>query len=181
MTGVLGSQELVTCDPLAVGHILTHDEDWVKPQPIRQLLSNITGEGVLTVEHDPHRRQRRVLNPAFSPVNVRNMSPIFWDKVWEMQAKLVRFFEEDGENAGIKLADGRLQLDMQKYNTEVALDIIGLAGFDYDFNAIAAIDHEHHDNELAVAFHQMFTAGVSFTPFVILQLFFPILYRVVSD
>lgn len=48
------------------------------------------------------------------------------------------------------------------------MDVIGLAGFDYDFNSLAV-----PDNELAKAFHEMFSADRAMSIMSILQFVVP--------
>lgn len=40
--------------------------------------------GLLTSEGEQHKRQRRILTPAFSPANLKSITPIFWDKASEV-------------------------------------------------------------------------------------------------
>lgn len=76
------------------------------------------GGGLLTSEYDVHKRQRRILTPAFAVGHLRSITPHFWAKanqlvkIWE---PLVDNLPEEG-------------IDVTKWMSRVTLDIIGLAG-----------------------------------------------------
>lgn len=59
--GFIGGRRLMTTDPVAVTHILSHGYDYPKPDFIRDALANmVTGyESLLLVEGDDHKRQVR--------------------------------------------------------------------------------------------------------------------------
>ncbi|KAJ9125098.1 hypothetical protein QFC22_000051 [Naganishia vaughanmartiniae] len=59
-------------------------------------------------------------------------------------------------------------VDVAYWLGKCTMDVIGLAGFDYDFNSLAV-----PDNELANAFHEMFSADRQFTLMSILAFVFP--------
>jgi hypothetical protein len=62
--------------------------------------------------------------------------------------------------------------------SKVTLDIIGLAGFDYTFNALSRADDD--PDELNAAFDALFSISQGVTVWGVLQHFFPFLYYVVS-
>jgi len=80
-------------------------------------MRRITGEGVLVAEGQEHRRQRKLLNPAFAGEHIRTMVPVFWRKGAELCGVL------QDEAMGSK--DG---YNVIKVLTRTTLDIIGLAG-----------------------------------------------------
>jgi hypothetical protein len=59
-------------------------------------------------------------------------------------------------------------MDVMMYLGQATLDVIGLAGFDYDFKALS-----EPKNELAEAYRDMFSVGQSITAMAIFQAFFP--------
>jgi cytochrome P450 len=71
---------VVTNDLRAIKHVLAHTEDFHKWALPMRALQRTLGNGILLVEDADHRRQRRVLNPAFGPAQIRGMSGIFIDK-----------------------------------------------------------------------------------------------------
>ena len=51
---------------------------------MRKAIERVLGKGVLTAEGDRHKRQRKVLNPAFSTSSIRRMVPIFSAKARDL-------------------------------------------------------------------------------------------------
>jgi cytochrome P450 len=71
-------------DPKAISHALMHSDLYEKPRRLRRELIRMMGEGVLIAEGDKHRAQRRLMNPAFGPGQVREFTSIFLDKANEV-------------------------------------------------------------------------------------------------
>jgi cytochrome P450 len=69
--------------------VLAHSDTFTKSRFARRLLHRVLGGGLLVAEGAPHRAQRRVLNPAFGPVQVRELSGIFLDKANEVRHDVV--------------------------------------------------------------------------------------------
>jgi cytochrome P450 len=74
-----------TSDLRAIQHVLIHSEEFVKSEFVRTLITRVLGESVLVAEGASHRAQRRVMNPAFGPVQVRELSGVFLDKANEVR------------------------------------------------------------------------------------------------
>lgn len=66
----------------APSYVLGNAYDYPKPNFVRDSLREMTGgdEGLLVVEGDVHRRQRKILTPAFSAGHIKSLLPIFWEK-----------------------------------------------------------------------------------------------------
>ncbi|KAG9018779.1 hypothetical protein FRB90_009783 [Tulasnella sp. 427] len=142
--GLLLAPRLSTKDPRALAHIINHGYDYPKPRQMRDMLSSIFGKGVLFAEGDDHRRQRKIMNPCFGPGRIRDLMPIFYDKALELRDIWIRQIAEGGP-------DGK-EIDVLVWLTRVTLDIIGLAGFGYEFDTLA----NGEQNELVKAFMDLF-------------------------
>ncbi|KAK7051784.1 cytochrome P450 [Favolaschia claudopus] len=153
--GFLGFSRLYTQDTKAINHVLMHPYTYQKPESTRYNLSRIVGPGLLVVEADVHKQQRRVMNPAFGYPQVRELTPIFTQKgnelrnIWAAQTG----------------ASKTVRVDILAWLNKATLDIIGLAGFNYDFNSLAS----ENQSELAEAFNMIFKSGVQGSPIRILQ------------
>ncbi|TFY63791.1 hypothetical protein EVJ58_g3047 [Rhodofomes roseus] len=118
--------------------------------------------GLLLAEGERHRQQRRLMNPAFGPAHVRELTGIFVQKANE----LARFWQisvaRDREMAPIDVLDGL---------SKATLDVIGLAGFNYDFDSLSL---DGQKNELNEAFSVIFGYGSSSASFFkLLRVLFP--------
>lgn len=112
------------------------------------MLAQILGKGILFVEGDQHRRQRRILNGPFTQAQVNSYLPIFQSQA----QKLADRIQADAVAKKAKLEDKSQYGVVNVYNwlSRATLDVIGLAGFDYEFGAL-----DDDDNELARVFADM--------------------------
>ncbi|KAJ8093037.1 hypothetical protein PM082_020518 [Marasmius tenuissimus] len=143
--GLLSKARLYTMDTKAISHILTNHYDYQKPDDARFALSEVLGNGILITEGDRHKFQ----NPAFGPAQIRQLTGIFVDKSIELR---------DAWKAQVEMTpDGTARINVSEWLSKMTLDVIGLAGFNYDFHAINAADEE---NELNSAFQTIFTQSI---------------------
>ncbi|MCJ1243271.1 hypothetical protein MMC30_000468 [Trapelia coarctata] len=123
--------------------MVTRSNDYVKPPHIKKGLGAIFGSGLVFLEGEKHRIQRKELMPAFAFGHVRDLYPVFWGKATGL-VKALRAYT----------ADSRREADAVVHVTEWAsratLDIIGLAGLGQDFNTI-----EDPSNELSKTYRQI--------------------------
>ncbi|KAJ7644303.1 cytochrome P450 [Roridomyces roridus] len=164
--GFIGGCRLMTTDPVAIAHILANAYDYPKPDFVRDSLATMVAgdQGLLTAEGDAHRRQRKILSPAFSSSHIKSLSPIFWDKA----NKLREIWLDTSDHAETKCA----RVDALGWISRATLDAMGLAGFGYNFNSL--LDDK---NELAQAFGVIFSTARKFRVMTILQVWFPFLRR----
>ncbi|KAJ3557679.1 hypothetical protein NM688_g1343 [Phlebia brevispora] len=149
---------LLTSDTRAVNYLLTHSGDYQKSEGTRRYLRSVVGAGVLVEEGESHRRQRRVLNPAFGPAQLRELTEIFFEKGLELR---------DAWASEIKKTDKATKIEIISWLNRATLDIIGLAGFNYHFESVSG-----KPNELEQALRMMFNTQGS-RLFGILQMLFP--------
>ncbi|GAB2707022.1 cytochrome P450 [Nocardia thraciensis] len=75
---------VVVCDPDLTQQVLRDDRVFDKGGPLYDSGRKITGEGLATCPHAKHRRQRRLLQPAFRPDRVTRYAPVMTQKITEM-------------------------------------------------------------------------------------------------
>ncbi|TBU23441.1 cytochrome P450 [Dichomitus squalens] len=166
--GFLGMDRLWTMDTRALNHIMTHSFVYQKPSQARRNLARILGKGVLFTEGDQHRQQRRVMNPAFGPAQIRALTEIFVEKSIELR---------DVWNDEVSESQDVARINVIKEISKMTLDVIGLAGFNYRFDALKA---EVPENALVTAFNQLFDPQPRITFMMILRNFFPI-FSIIPD
>ncbi|KAI0754478.1 cytochrome-450 hydroxylase [Daedaleopsis nitida] len=149
-------QRLFTLDPVSLAHILKHSTIYEKPWQSRALISSLIGTGMLAAEGHMHKRQRRVGTPAFSIQNMRALIPVTFQKAVELRDRWMALIADAQTEAEDEKRKGGARLDVCHWVSRATFDVIGLAGFDYQFNAI-------HDesNELFLAYKEMFEIAVS--------------------
>ncbi|KAI9067006.1 cytochrome P450 [Trametes sanguinea] len=80
--GFMGGRRLMLVDPVAVNYVMSRGYDYPKPDFVRDSLASMAAgyEGLLTAEGEMHRKQRKIVNQAFSGAQVKSLAPIFWKK-----------------------------------------------------------------------------------------------------
>jgi cytochrome P450 len=76
---------LMVTDLRALSHVLNHTEVYQKPGALIGLIKRMLGSSILVAEDEIHRAQRKVLNPAFGPAQLRDQTGIFLDKANEVR------------------------------------------------------------------------------------------------
>ena len=103
------------------------------------------GPSLTGVEGIDHQRQRKAITPSFTIQRIRQLHTVFLDKSEELSEKLcslIRLESVSGQSP--------VQVDMSKLISQLTVDVIGSAAFDYEFGAL------HHDgNELLDAWKKM--------------------------
>ncbi|EMD39602.1 hypothetical protein CERSUDRAFT_80986 [Gelatoporia subvermispora B] len=141
---------LFTLDAVALGHVMKNSTIYEKPWQSRRLITGLIGCGMLAAEGQVHKRQRRVATPAFSIQNMRELVPLVFSKGSQLGNKWKTMID-----AGCQSKDG-LRIDVCHWVSRATFDVIGSAGFDYEFNAI-----ENETNELFNAYKDMFEIAIS--------------------
>ncbi|CAA7265267.1 unnamed protein product [Cyclocybe aegerita] len=158
--GFFGFNSLYVADMEAVNHILTETHVYQKPDWLQYTLTRILGAGLVVVEGDKHRKQRRIMNPAFGPPQIRDLTGVFLEKATELRDV---WLEESSKEANRRI-------DVLAWLRKMTLDVIGLAGFGYKFDALKS-----DSNELHRAFSAIFRTSNRVNPHQLLRAFFPFL------
>ncbi|CAG8556378.1 3068_t:CDS:2, partial [Cetraspora pellucida] len=91
---------------------------------IPQIL-DLVGEGLLFAEGNVHQRQRKMMNPAFSFANTREMVPMVVKVSHQLKEKIMN-----------QIGDKEEKITINPLISETTLDIIGLVGFNYEINSL---------------------------------------------
>ncbi|KAI0822367.1 cytochrome P450 [Trametes gibbosa] len=166
--GYLSIPRLFVTDPRAINHLLTHSMEYYKPRQVQRTLSSLLGQGLLVTEGDQHRRQRKIMNPAFGPSQIRELTNIFVEKSIELRDVWANELSANRQPTRINVIQGL---------SKMTLDAIGLVGFNYQFNSL---NPSGKPNELAAAFEKIFQVPEVNTV-VILRTLFPILNHIKDD
>lgn len=107
-------------------------------------MSAVLGKGLVTVEGDVHKFQRKRLLPSFGFRSIKELYPLFWKK----SAQLVQCMEADLFQTSEKGAEAIT--DMNFWSTKVTLDMIGVAALGRDFNTL-----ENSDDILVQSYEEL--------------------------
>ncbi|KAH9856530.1 cytochrome P450 [Lenzites betulinus] len=126
LCGPMGSKILYVFEPGALHHILVKDQyTYEEGRFFLQTNELVFGKGLLSTLGDHHRKQRKMLNPVFSPRHMRYMLPIFYD-VGRLLAQAV----ED------RVSDQPAELDISMWMGRAALEFMGRAGLGYSLDPL---------------------------------------------
>lgn len=157
----VGTGRLFTADVKALNHILMNSYTYQKPEATRYNLSQILGAGVLVVEEDKHKQQRKIMNPAFGAAQIRELTEIFIEKSTELRD----IWDAESTKQG-----GTGRIDVLSWLSKMTLDVIGLAGFNYKFDALKG---DANKNELNEAFSTIFRSRTRMNMLFMLRGLFP--------
>ncbi|QRV79355.1 cytochrome P450 family protein [Ceratobasidium sp. AG-Ba] len=158
---------LMTVDPVALNYILNRGADlypksWQTQRYIQRLANGGSfSRGIMVTEGEEHRMLRRIIAPAFSFQSIKNITPLFLYKSFELRDKLRSFVAAPHEvtRPGIEvdMIPGRekplVRLDLHNWIGRISFDIVGRAAFGYEFGAI-----QEETNETYNAYRCMFDA-----------------------
>ncbi|KAJ7191866.1 cytochrome P450 [Mycena pura] len=136
--GLFNRRQLYTTDTRALTHILVNDDIYQKGHVSHKIVTSLLGNGLLSVETTEHKRQRKIVNPAFGVPQIRGLTEIFNQKSVQLRDIWSREIRDSGSS----------RIDIFGWLRKMTLDVIGEAGFNYRFNAL---DPNGQINELEEA------------------------------
>ncbi|SJL14375.1 uncharacterized protein ARMOST_17831 [Armillaria ostoyae] len=114
--GCFAQHILMTSDPKAIQHILrSSGYRYPKTKDVAHLWEMIVGKGLLATADSTHRRQRKILNPAFSSSQLREYLSVFRATGVKISGK----FHE-------LVSQGPKEINLLQWTNRAALDIVGL-------------------------------------------------------
>lgn len=144
-----------------------HTYDYEKPNHFITLLRRVLGEGLILVESDVHKFQRKHLLPSFQVKHIRDLYPMFWAKSCELTNSLLS--ESPGASDQEAAAAGDMVsatdaspgttpltdahgtvLEFGQWCMRATLDIIGIAGLGRDFGSL-----QNPQDELVQRYHEV--------------------------
>ncbi|TBU28038.1 cytochrome P450 [Dichomitus squalens] len=124
--GRFGQKIVYVFDPKAMHAIAVKDQYVYDETHWFLRMNNATlGPGLLATTGDVHRRQRKMLNPAFNINHMREMIPIFYDVTHKLR-KAIR----------IAVQDGPKEVNLVDWMGRTALELMGQAGLGYSFDPL---------------------------------------------
>ncbi|KAJ6577196.1 cytochrome P450 [Mycena capillaripes] len=147
VSGFLGEQLLYVFDPKALHQILVKDQDiFEETHSTIRGTRVFFGEGLFSTLGEQHKKQRKMLNPIFSPAHLRQMVPIF---------------------TGVAKRKAKFGTDPK---SRLALELVGQAGLGYSFDPL--VDDEippyiQSIKKLQIAMHNMALAAKYILPWAV--------------
>ncbi|CAB4387302.1 cytochrome P450 [Rhizophagus irregularis] len=143
--GLFNQPALLISDTKIIQDItLNRVYDFIKPPHMMADAIAMAGRGLVFTEGEDHKRQRKMMNPAFIHNNVKEMVPTFIQVAFTLKSLI-----EDKVNLG------ESEINLTPHISKATLDVIGLVGFNYEFNSLTS------SNELAEAYDSLMNAPSS--------------------
>ncbi|RXW23123.1 hypothetical protein EST38_g2750 [Candolleomyces aberdarensis] len=131
--GLFKERILVIDDPKALYHIFVKDQHIYEETRVLIAGSKVVfGEGLLSTLGDTHRKQRKIMNPVFSPAHMRTMTSQFFDITQKLRDVFIR-----------KTSEGPQEIEVMSWLTRTSFEIIAQCGFGTSFDKITD-DHSEH-------------------------------------
>ncbi|KAJ7669588.1 cytochrome P450 [Mycena rosella] len=129
--GFFGDEQLYISDPRALQSILVQEQDaYDETSVFVETNKVIFGPGLVATTGEIHKRQRKLVAPIFSPSNLRDLVPTFYDVAERLCDVLIH---ETESRVG---ADGRSILDMSDWISRASLETAGKAILGYSFDPL---------------------------------------------
>ncbi|KAJ7922415.1 cytochrome P450 [Mycena leptocephala] len=129
--GFFGDEQLYISDPQALQSILIKDQDAYEETAVFVETNKIIfGPGLVSTTGEVHKRQRKLVNPIFSPSNLRDLVPTFYS----VAERLIEVLMNESRTRADP--DGLSVLDMSEWMSRAALETVGQAVLGYSFDPL---------------------------------------------
>ncbi|KAJ7026620.1 cytochrome P450 [Mycena alexandri] len=162
--GFFGHEQLYISDPKALQDILIKNPDaWEETEVFIETNRIIFGPGLVSTTGDVHKRQRKLVNPVFSPTNLRNLVPTFYGVAERLTDVLTR---EIRSRAGV---DGFSVLDMSEWMSRAALETVGQTVLGYSFDPLDSPVNNAYTSAIRELIPTLFSLSLvrQFAPFLV--------------
>ncbi|KAF5004819.1 hypothetical protein FDECE_8696 [Fusarium decemcellulare] len=144
----MSNERILVTSTRGLSDVLSHhSNDFGKSNLSKFAIQRFTGNGLGFLEGNDHKIQRKNLMPAFTKKHVKDLTPVFWAKAVEM----LRGIETEISHTQDSYEPGTGIVKLHDWGTRATLDIIGTAGFGYEFGTLS-----NPDNEIGQQYRKMF-------------------------
>lgn len=122
---------VVVSDPIVARHVLRENAFSYDKGVLADILEPIMGKGLIPADLETWKLRRRVIAPGFHALYLEAMAKVFTDCSERTMLKFEKLLEEECSRGG-----RTIELDLEAEFSSLALDIIGLGVFNYDFGSV---------------------------------------------
>ncbi|XP_062107006.1 cytochrome P450 97B2, chloroplastic isoform X1 [Humulus lupulus] len=122
---------VVVSDPVVARHILRENAFSFDKGVLADILEPIMGKGLIPADLDTWKLRRRVIAPGFHSLYLETMVKVFTSCSERTILKIDKLLERENLQGG-----QTIELDLEAEFSNLALDIIGLGVFNYDFGSV---------------------------------------------
>ncbi|XP_006841947.2 cytochrome P450 97B2, chloroplastic isoform X6 [Amborella trichopoda] len=121
---------IVVSDPIVARHILRENAFNYDKGVLADILEPIMGKGLIPADLQTWKKRRRAIVPGFHALFLEAMVKVFSKCSESMVMKLENMYQMENS------PEGHLKVDLEAEFSSLALDIIGLGVFNYDFGSV---------------------------------------------
>ncbi|KAK7014022.1 cytochrome P450 [Favolaschia claudopus] len=130
---LLSNSQLYISDPVALHSVLIKDRECYEASSIFLSLSELLfGKGLLSTTGHEHRRYRKIMMPAFSASNLREMVPILYEVAYRLRDGLIQ--------PQLKHRTGKQEVDLYPILSRASLESIGRAALGHSFDSLSSTE-----------------------------------------
>ncbi|KAI0072184.1 cytochrome P450 [Panus rudis PR-1116 ss-1] len=138
--GLLGNPGIFVFDPKGLHHVIVkHQDAFAAPEWFNEGEYAALGPCLLAVHGKEHRRQRKLLNPAFSTSRIREMTPLFYRVVDKLHAALDRELGPSDEPKTLNILD---------WLSRTAMELIAQGGLGYSLDPLVKTSSDEYAEAL---------------------------------
>ncbi|KAI0649221.1 cytochrome P450 [Trametes meyenii] len=132
--GFFGTKWLHLYDLKAIHSVLVKDQELYTRSVVgNKGIELMIGPGLFAMQGPRHRRQRKMLTPAFSAAHMRDMTPFFHQIIDKLR-----------EAIQVRVAAGEKELDIAAWMGRTALELIGQGGLGHSFDPLTRESSDYY-------------------------------------
>ncbi|KAK3389339.1 cytochrome P450 3A5 [Podospora didyma] len=160
--GIGNAETLLVNTPEAHKEVLqTYCYSFQKPELFSRYIGEIVGRGLLFVEGNEHKRQRRILQSLFSVPSIKRILPVFHEKA----KSLISIFEKKLDE------NGRANIEAVEYFSKMTIDVVGVTILGVELNNLSPEDREL---DFLSCYHRVFNQSAFGSAIGFINVFIPI-------
>jgi cytochrome P450 len=165
----LGNQpRVLLTNPKALSEVLVQKSYmFKKPRQLRTFLRRILGDGLIIVEGEEHKFQRKHIMPVFGYRHLKELYPMMWKKSVALTQGVQAEMDSNQPSMNEKNKDSNV-VEVNHWANKVTMDIIGVAGLGRDFNAL-----KNSDDPLVENYEEILEPTVEKLSFFVCQIILP--------
>ncbi|KAF8649410.1 hypothetical protein AX16_005851 [Volvariella volvacea WC 439] len=162
--GFLGDEQIYFSDPLALRHIVVKNQNIFDETNVFLEINRVMfGDALTAVKGFHHKKQRRILNPAFAASHMRDLVPIVSNIVVQMSDLIERAVRR-----------GETTVNALDIMWRTGIETLGHAGLGYSFDALNETKRSVYTDSVKDMFPTLDKMGI-------LLLFLPLVSRLGSE
>ncbi|KAF7355908.1 hypothetical protein MVEN_00919800 [Mycena venus] len=163
--GFFGDEQLYISDPRALQSILVKEQDAYEETAVFVETNRVIfGPGLVSTTGAIHKRQRKLVNPIFSPSNLRDLVPAFYSVAERLTDVLIRECR-----ARADLEGSGAVIDMSEWMSRAALEAVGQTVLGYSFDPLDSPVNNPYTSAIRELIPTIFSLSLvrQFAPFLV--------------